>query len=361
MIFREESQLLQNIKLDHLYRVYLLYGEEKYLKDMYLKKLIRQSVPDSFAEFNFHRFDGQQLDVDAMLEACESMPFLAEYRCVVVDHFDFEAMNTKDKEKITAFLQDPVSSTVLILVVEKEGFQPKKSASARKLVELCDKAGAVAELKKRSQTDLVRFVRSKLEPRGCSLTRDCCEFLIERCEKDMLTLSGEIEKLGAYAQGKYGASTKEPLTITPQIIGEVTCKTVSASVYDLARMILADRFEKAMNIVEDLIYLRYQPTVILSALSGAYLDLYIARTAKNAGGSEDLIKKNFSYKGRDFVVRNSLRDCSKYSLQVLRDSMIFLAGVDFRMKSSRADNELLLEQAVTELFLISSGEKKITG
>ena len=29
MIFQEENQLLQHIKLGHLYRVYLLYGEEK--------------------------------------------------------------------------------------------------------------------------------------------------------------------------------------------------------------------------------------------------------------------------------------------------------------------------------------------
>ena len=35
MIFKEESQLMQNIKLGHLYRVYLLYGEEKYLCLLY--------------------------------------------------------------------------------------------------------------------------------------------------------------------------------------------------------------------------------------------------------------------------------------------------------------------------------------
>ena len=34
MIFKEESQLLQSIKQGYLYRVYLLYGEEKYLKEM---------------------------------------------------------------------------------------------------------------------------------------------------------------------------------------------------------------------------------------------------------------------------------------------------------------------------------------
>lgn len=357
MIFKEESQLLQNIKLGHLYRVYLLYGKEKYLKEMYLKRLIRLAAPEEFAQFNFHRFDGGALKVDALIESCEAMPFFTEQRCVVVDKFDFEALNAQDKEKISELLADPPQTTVLILVVDKEEFLPKKSAGAKKLVALCDKAGAVLELKPRDTSDLIRFIRSKLETRNCTATRDVCELLIERCEKDMLTLSGELEKLTAYAQGMYGADEQHPFAITPELVEEITCKTVNASVYDLAKAILADRFEKAMHIVEDLLYLRYQPTAILAALSGAYLDLYIAKTAKNMGLGEEAIKQNFSYKGREFVVRNSLRDCSKYSIEVLRSSVAYLADIDFRMKSTRADNEQLLEQAVTELFLISSGQK----
>lgn len=357
MIFKEESQLMQNIKLEHLYRVYLLYGEEKYLKEMYRKKLIKLAAPENFEEFNFHQFDGTQLSVDNLIESCEAMPFLAERKCVVVDSFDFEAMNAQDREKMSALLQDPPPTTVLILIVDKEEFLPKKNAGAKKLVALCDKAGAVLELKKRETSDLTRFVRSKLESRGCTITRECCEFLIERCEKDMLTLSGEVEKLGAYAKGSFSQSQEQTTAITMEMIETVTCKTVSGSVYDLAKAILADRFEKAMRIVEDLLYLRYQPTMILSALSGAYLDLYIAKTAKSMGEGEEEIKKNFSYKGRDFVVRNSLRDCGKYSLETLRRSVIYLAKTDQRMKSSRADNGLLLEQAVAELFSIASRGK----
>ncbi len=358
MIFKEESQLLQNIKQGYLYRVYLLYGEEKYLKEMYLKRLIHLAAPEDFQEFNFHRFDGTQLSVDSLIESCEAMPFLAEQRCVVVDKFDFEAMNSQDKEKITELLQDPVSTTVLILIVDKEEFLPKKNAAAKKLVNLCDKAGAVLELKKRESSDLVRFIRSKLESRGCSITKDQAVFLMERCEKDMLTISGELEKLAAFAQQTKEEGSDRPVEITSAMIEKVTCKTVSASVYDLAKAILADRFEKAMHMVEDLLYLRYQPTVILSALAGAYLDLYIAKTAKNMGLGEESIKQNFSYKGRDFVVRNSLRDCSKYSTQVLRNSISYLAATDYRMKSSRADSGILLEQAITELFLIASGQKR---
>lgn len=177
MIFQEENQLLQHIKLGHLYRVYLLYGEEKYLKELYLKRLVRLASPEQFEEFNFHRFDGGELEVDRLIEACESLPFLAGQRCVVVEKFDFEGMPAADKEKLTRLLEDPPETTVLILVVDKEDFSAKKSAGAKKLIALCDKAGAVLELKRRSMSDLVRFIRSRLEPRGCTIAREDCEML----------------------------------------------------------------------------------------------------------------------------------------------------------------------------------------
>ena len=271
---------MQNIKLGHLYRVYLLYGEEKYLKEMYLKKLVKLAAPQGLEEFNLHRFDAGQMEVDDLIESCEALPMMAQQRCVVVEKFDFESLNAQDKAKVTELLEDPPETTVLLLVVDKEDFLPKKSASAKKLVALCDKAGAVIELKKRDSSDLSRFIRSRLEPKGCTVSKACCDLLIERCEKNMLTLSGELEKLAAYVQGEWNATPQTPVELTEQMIETVTCKTVNASVYDLARAILADRFEKAMRIVEDLLYLRYQPTAILAALSGAYLDLYIAKTAR---------------------------------------------------------------------------------
>ena len=141
MIFKEESQLMQNIKLGHLYRVYLLYGEEKYLKEMYLKKLVKLAAPQGLEEFNLHRFDAGQMEVDDLIESCEALPMMAQQRCVVVEKFDFESLNAQDKAKVTELLEDPPETTVLLLVVDKEDFLPKKSASAKKLVALCDKAG----------------------------------------------------------------------------------------------------------------------------------------------------------------------------------------------------------------------------
>lgn len=342
MILEQESQLLTQIKEKDLRPVYLLYGEEQYLKELYCRKLQECAVGDAFPEFNLHVFDGNKLDMEQAAAAVESMPFLAEWRCVVITPFSYASLNGKEKELFDSLLESPVPTTVLVLVVNDSDFIPKKNAKAKKLVAQVDRVGVVLDLATRSESDRIKFLQKKAKGNGCSISKELCQYLLERCENDMLTLSNEIEKACAFAGS--GELQKEH-------IDAVTIKSVDARVYDLSKAILAGRGEQAMEILQELFYLRYQPTVILSALSGAYFDLYLAKTALEAGKGQTEIAKSFEYRGRDFVIRNSLRDCRKYSLNLLRCSIDCLAKTDLKLKSSRADNNILLEQCVTQLLL----------
>ena len=344
MILEQESQLLAQIKDNQLAPIYLLYGEEQYLKEFYAKKLQEAAVGDAFPEFNFHNFDGNKLDMEQVAAAVESMPFMAEQRCVTITRFPYGSLNSKEKEIFDSLVESPVPTTVLILLVNDPEFLPKKNPKAKKLIAQIDHVGVVMELNKRSEADMAKFLQKRAKERGCSLNRDLCQYILERCEDDMLSLTNEMEKICAYC----GAGE-----ITREHIDAVTVKAVDARIYDLAKAILAQQNRSAMTILQELLYLRYQPTVILAALSGAYMDLYIAKSALAAGKGQAEIAKNFEYRGRDFVIRNSLRDCRKYSPESLRRSIAYLAQTDRRMKSSRADNNILLEQAVTELFLIA--------
>lgn len=344
MILEQESQLLAQIKENNLAPVYLLYGEEQYLKELYCRKLVEACVGDAFPEFNLHQFDGNKLDMEQVAAAVEAMPFMAEQRCVTILPFLYAGLNSKEKEIFDSLIESPVPTTVLILLVNDPDFNPKKNSKAKKLIAQIDHVGVVIELSKRSDGDMVKFLQKKAKSNGCSISKDLCQYMLERCEKDMLTLSNELDKVCAFA----GAGE-----IQKEQVDAVTVKAVDARIYDLAKAILSGRSEQAFSIVEDLLYLRYQPTVILSALSGAYMDLYIAKAALNDGKGQTEIAKNFEYRGRDFVIRNSLRDCRKFQPEVLRRSIACLAETDKKMKSSRADSAILLEQAVAQLFLLA--------
>ena len=58
--------------------LYLFYGPESYLREHYLA-LARKKLTDGPAEsFNYHRFNAENLTMDALQNAIEAMPMLAE-------------------------------------------------------------------------------------------------------------------------------------------------------------------------------------------------------------------------------------------------------------------------------------------
>ena len=158
MILEQESQLLAQIKEGDLSPVYLLYGEEQYLKELYCRKLQDCAVGDAFPEFNLHVFDGNKLDMEQAAAAAESMPFMAEQRCVVISPFNYGGLNSKDKEIFDSLLEAPVPTTVLILIVNDPDFLPKKNAKAKKLIAHVDHVGVVMELNKCSESDMAKFL-----------------------------------------------------------------------------------------------------------------------------------------------------------------------------------------------------------
>ena len=50
-----EAELKNQIKNNDFSNVYMIYGDEGYLKEFYVKKLKEKLVEPAFADFNFHQ------------------------------------------------------------------------------------------------------------------------------------------------------------------------------------------------------------------------------------------------------------------------------------------------------------------
>jgi len=71
------------------------------------------------------------------------------------------------------------------------------------------------------------------------------------------------------------------------------------------------------EVLHRLFYQREKPIMILSVLSGCYVDLYRAKAAASAGVPAESLAAEFKYRGREFVLRNAARDSARLSLPTL--------------------------------------------
>ncbi len=327
-----------------LARFYFLYGEESYLTALYAARIADKAVgADDMGGFNLQKFDGQTATFDAIEEAAESLPLMAERKCVMVRDFDVAA-NAAVQERLLALASDPPESCVLVFW--QDAVQPdlKKSARWKAFAAAVEKSGVCACFPRKTTGDIVKLLCSGASRRGSRLSPDTAKRLVEQCGSDLNLLLNELDKLCALA-GEGGE-------ITQKMVEEAATKNLEASVFDLSKSILQGNYTRAYTILHTLLGQKEEPVSILAVLSNAYADLYRAKAAALAGVPAESLAADFGYRGKEFRLRNAARDCARLSLPLLRESLEVLARADGLLKSSRTDKRIVLEQTTARLILL---------
>ena len=92
-------QFKQDLKNNTLGSFYIFCGEEAFLRDYYLAELTRKLSSGPAAEFNVHRFDAATISPQALLDAVEAMPMMAERTLVRVDDVDLFKLSEGPREQ----------------------------------------------------------------------------------------------------------------------------------------------------------------------------------------------------------------------------------------------------------------------
>ena len=77
----------QDIKNQIFQNIYLLYGEEAYLKKQYKDRLKAAVCGED--TMNYAYFEGKNTDVNEIISIADTMPFFAEKRLVVIENSGF--------------------------------------------------------------------------------------------------------------------------------------------------------------------------------------------------------------------------------------------------------------------------------
>ena len=97
-----------DIKKGEFKSVYLLYGEEEYLKKQYRDRLKNAIVGDD--TMNYSYYDSDNASVKDIIDVCETMPFFAQKRLVVMENTGF--LKSSNEELIIL----SISLTTLLLL-----------------------------------------------------------------------------------------------------------------------------------------------------------------------------------------------------------------------------------------------------
>lgn len=312
---------------------YILYGEEHYLLEHYRKRLHTAVLSEGAETFNYHRFTGPELDVQALTEAVDAFPMLSERTLVEVVDCDL-FKNEQRREGLLALLGDLPEYVCLVFLYDQMEY---KSGGNTKLGKLLKQRALTVHFAPQTQSDLNAWIRRRFKTYGKDIGNDLAEYLCFLCGGLMTNLSGEIDKIASYASGS---------SIERGDIDAVADPVLDARVFEMTDAITQGDYARSARVLSDLYRMNTEPIMILSVLGRQIRQLWSARLVLEGRGSAGELKELWGLRS-DWQARKLMDSARRFDLKWCRRGVVRCAETDLAMKSSGLDSRDLL----TELLL----------
>lgn len=215
--------------------VYLLLGEETWLADEMLAKLVRDLLPASERELNLDVLDAGDTPVQDIIGKCDTLPFFGARRVVVLRMRDERDIRAGGLETLAAYLEQGPPPSTLIVVAEKLDRR-------RRLFAVLQRVARIVPCRQLDPEELPRWVGARVAAAGKAIAPQAVEALVMLAGGNLRELASEIDKLVAYVGARR--------TIAPADVHEVTSHVAAATVFDLMDAVGLRQTERALRLLQ---------------------------------------------------------------------------------------------------------------
>lgn len=319
-------------------RLYLLWGQEDYLREYFLDELKKTCLPEGEDSFSFRRLDGPEVELATLRKAVDAMPFLTARSFVELR--ELELNKCKEPEKLLEILTD-IPPYCTVALVQGVSFEPD---GRTKLIKGLRSVARELYFGQQSQDALGKWIAKRFAAAGKSVELEAAQRLIFLSGDLMNRLIPEIEKIAAYTKGD---------RVTVADVEAVANHIPEAVIFDMTDRIAEKRYNEALRILSELLSNKAnEPIAMLGMLGVQMRRLYAARLAVEKQLGAKFLMDNCGMK-HEFLARKLLQSARGYSLEQLRRAVSLCAETDYRMKSGGGDNVELFKELVLR---IAAGE-----
>ena len=320
--------LNQDIKTGEFKQIYLLYGEEAFLKNSYKNRLKEAIIGDD--TMNFARFEGKGLDVDELIRLADTMPFFAERRLILVEDSGFFKSAS---DALVQYLPSMPDTTIL-LFVEME--VDKRNRLYKKVKDM----GYAAELNRQDSTQLARWAGGILTREQKKITKHTMELFLSMAGDDMENIRMELEKLISYTLGRE--------VITDEDVMAVCTVQVTNRIFEMVSAIVNRQPRKAMDLYEDLLTLKEPPMRILFLIARQFNQLLQVKDLMGKGMDKGTIASKL--KMQPFVVGKTMPQARQFGREQILSYVEFCVETEEAVKSGRLQDRLAVELLITREY-----------
>ena len=316
------KSLNEDIKSGKFKNVYLLYGEEAYLKKQYKDRMTKAIIPDGDT-MNYAYYEGKGINPAELVDLAETMPFFAERRLIVAENSGF----FKNAAPELADYIKSMPDTTCLLFIENEVDKRGKMYKAVK------DRGRIVEMGRQDEKTLLYWIAGNVKKEGRQIKESTARYLVSKTGTDMENLEKELEKLFSYTLGKD--------EITAVDIDDICTTQITNKIFDMIEAVAAKRQKQALDYYYDLLALKEPPMRILYLLSRQFKLLLEVKDLMGRGNDKAQIAK--TAKLHPFVAGKYMQQCRTFSKAELRDIMEEAASTEEMVKTGRMNDVMSVE------------------
>ena len=320
--------LNQDIKTGEFKQIYLLYGEEAFLKNSYKNRLKEAIIGDD--TMNFARFEGKGLDVDELIRLADTMPFFAERRLILVEDSGFFKSAS---DALVQYLPSMPDTTILLFV---ETEVDKRNRLYKKVKDM----GYAAELNRQDSAQLARWAGGILTREQKKITKHTMELFLSMAGDDMENIRMELEKLISYTLGRE--------VITDEDVLAVCTVQVTNRIFEMVSAIVNRQPRKAMDLYEYLLTLKEPPMRILFLIARQFNQLLQVKDLMGKGMDKGTIASKL--KMQPFVVGKTMPQARQFGREQILSYVEFCVETEEAVKSGRLQDRLAVELLITREY-----------
>lgn len=307
--------------------VYLLYGEDNYLKNEFVKKA-KKSFGELQLGINYIQID--ESNVNNVISDIETPAFGYERKMIIVKNANLMQKKNAISDKLSDYLNDADKQTldsIELIIVED-------SVEKNALFNTISKIGMIKEFNEQKIGQLITKVKSISAAYGVQIQENVAQYFIECTGTNMEDIINEIRKLIEYA-GKGGTITKED-------IDSLTIKKSESVIFDLTDNLGKKNIHEAINVLHDLIYAKEPVQKILVMLYNHFKKLYIVQLSKGQNVAQNLkLKPN-----QTFLVSKYQNQAKFFTQDEIRNLLNEFMYIDEASKSGNLDINVGLESVL---------------
>ena len=312
----------EDIKNGQFQNLYLIYGEEEYLKRQYKKKLIDALVnPDD--NMNFSKYEGSSVSIPQVIDQAETMPFLSDYRVILLEDCGF---GKKANDELNEYLKNIAESTIFIIVEPEVDRRGKLYKTAKAL-------NRDIEIKIPDERGLAMWIGSKLKDAGIQMKKDAWSEFFNRTNGSMDNMDRELEKLISYV-----GDSKQ---ITIEDVKEICIAQVETKIFDMINAIAAKNIALTLDLYHDMLSAKEPPMRILYMIVKQFRQMKIIKELASHGENDGSIARKIGT--YDFAVRKLRQLSSNFSNADIDSLLSDSASFEQKVKTGLMDENMAVE------------------